>query len=251
MDVVRELFDSYGRTARLYPAVIFLLPLLWYLPLLGIDLSASVFEGVVAAVAFSALLYLIATIARHKGKAAEAMLISRWGGWPTTILLRHRDVHIDEMTKARYHGQLNKLTGVALPSAIEEAQQPEKCDAVYRSATKALIEARRDESHALLHKENAAYGFRRNLYGLRSYAIWMVIILAAGTLALWFADSPRPLSASTLWADLKLNKPLLTALFLDVLYFAGFWLVITPTFVLQAGIDYAMALLRTLDKPAS
>jgi hypothetical protein len=251
LGTISELFGSYGRTARLYPGVIFLLPLLWHLPLLSGSVTVSLPESVGAAAIGSAALYLIAVFARHRGKVAEPKLIARWGGWPTSIMLRHRDGRVDHLTKARYHAQLAKLSGVVMPSAEEEQQQPAHCEAAYRSATKVLLEARRDDSNALLHKENAAYGFRRNLYGLRGFALGMTGLLLIVTVGVWLLQFDGPATATGILAALKADKAWAVAVVLDLIYLVFYWLVVTPDFVFQSGTDYAGALLRTLDKPAS
>lgn len=251
LDAIRELFDSYGRTARLYPGVIFLLPLLWHLPLLGGSVTFSLPESVAAAAIGSAALYLIAAFARHCGKVAEPKLIARWGGWPTSILLRHSDERVDHLTKARYHAQLAKLSGVVMPSAEEEQQQPAQCEAAYRSATKVLLEARRDDSNALLHKENAAYGFRRNLYGLRGFALGVTGLLLIVTVGVWLRQFDAPATAAEILTALKADKAWVVAVVLDLIYLAFYGIVVTSDFVFQSGVDYAVALLRTLDKPAS
>ena len=249
LGTISELFDSYGRTARLYPGVVCLLPLLWHLPLLGGSVDISLPEGIAAAAIGSAMLYLIAAFARYKGKVSEPKLIARWGGWPTSILLRHRDERVDPLTKARYHAQLAKLTGLVMPSVAEEKKNPEQCEATYRSATKALLEARRDDSYALVHKENASYGFRRNLYGLRGFALALAGVLLIATIGVWVLQFDGAVTLPSVLAALKADKAWIAAAILDLLYLTFFWFVVTPEFVFQSGTDYAGALLRTLDKP--
>lgn len=249
LGTIGDLFDSYGRTARLYPGIIFLLPLLWHLPLLSGSVTLSLPESIGATAIACAGLYSVAAFARHCGKGAEAKLIARWGGWPTSILLRHRDERIDHLTKARYHAQLTTLSGVAMPSAAEEQEQPAQCEAAYRSAIRVLIEARRDDSYALLHRESAAYGFRRNLYGLRGFAVAMTGLLFIVTVGVWLVQFDGPATAAGVFTALKADKTWAIAGVLDLVYLAFYGLVVTPEFVFQAGADYAVALLRTLDKP--
>ena len=246
---INELFDSYGRTARLYPSLICFLPLLWHLPLVGGSLALSLPEGVLAVAVGGAVLYLVAAFARHKGKVAEQKLIVRWGTWPTTILLRHGDNRVDPITKARYHGELGRLANLVMPSAADEQRDPTRADAVYRSATKALIEARRDESHALLHKENAAYGFRRNLYGLRGVALGLAAVLLVGTVGMFLLQRGAPLSLQSILHGLAAEKMWAVAAILDLAYLACYPRVVTPDFVFESGVDYATALLRTLHRP--
>ena len=247
LGAISELFDSYGRTARLYPGVVCLLPLLWHLPMLSGSVDLSLPEGVAAAAVGSALLYLIASFARYKGKALEPDLIAQWGGWPTSILLRHRDDRLDALTKARYHSQLSRLVGLSMPSAADEQVDPERADATYRSATKWLIEARRGDAYSLLHKENAAYGFRRNLYGLRNLALMLGGLLLLLAVAVMAEKTSGPFDPQSILNAVKAERGWATAAVLDLAYLAFFWFVVTPRYVFQSGTDYATALLRTLD----
>src|ERR1051325_796828 len=100
---IGKLFDSYSRTARLSPALLVILPAFWTaVTLAPVDLDgpkASWFFSIIAG--FGAL-YLLTSLARSRGKAAEDKLVKDWGGWPTTIALRHSNGHIDRLTKARY-----------------------------------------------------------------------------------------------------------------------------------------------------
>ena len=248
---ISELFDSYGRTARLYPAIVLLLPLTWHLALLGGTIGLSLPEGAAAAAIGCAVLYLLAALARHKGKQAEPQLLAFWGGWPTSIFLRHRDGQLDAVTKGRYHAAIAKFSGLVMPSPADEQAQPDHCEATYRSATKLLIEARRGEGFALVHKENAAYGFRRNLFGLRGLALTFGLMLLISTVAIWVYQYGGAANVRDVIAALKTDKAWLVAAGLDLVYLALFAFVVTRGFVRQAGDDYAIALLRTLDQPAS
>jgi hypothetical protein len=65
---------------------------------------------------------LLAQIGCDQGKMKEPRLYERWGGKPTTQLLRHRDSTIDENTKGRYYSKLAKLIpGIEMPR--EERKQ--------------------------------------------------------------------------------------------------------------------------------
>lgn len=169
---ITRLFDQYNREARLYPALIASAPVLWTIAVLAPQVFTDWPKGTVTVVLCGCLLYSAASLARHQGKRLEPKLLQLWGGWPTTTILRHRDSRIDSLTKRRYHSELERLCpGLKMPSCDEEAAFPEKADEVYRSATKRLIEARRGAKYQLLLSENASYGFRRNLLGLKSAAI--------------------------------------------------------------------------------
>jgi hypothetical protein len=241
-------FDRYSRTARLYPALLTLAPFLWsgivlYPSLLSRPASSTGFL-----VAVGSSLYFLASVARSRGKFAEAKLLKKWGGWPTTLFLRHRDPTIDKITKARYHTALSKLCdGLAFPLAEEEARAPVDADEVYRSATKKLIELRRGKQYELIHAENASYGFRRNLYGLKPVAVAFALLAAVVTAGAWWVVVPTPLDWSAVIKSV-IDYPHLPLLIMADLGYIALWLwAIGEPFVYQAAREYAEALLRTLD----
>jgi hypothetical protein len=201
-------------------------------------------------VGFSCLFYLLASIARSRGKVIEERLISNSGGWPSTIVLRHRDTTVDRLTKARYHQRLADLCpDLRFPSPDEEAAAPSDADAVYRSATKRLIELRRGAEYQMLHRENASYGFRRNALGLKPVSIAITLLVMAVTAIIWWrafpADTLTGVAAS---ADVA-RRWYVYGLFAVDLAYIGIWVfVIRPEFVAQAGREYAEALFRTLER---
>ena len=237
-----KLFDSYNRVARLYPAVIVMMSVLWTAAvvapkLLDFDMSKTTVTALVAA----ALLYALATVARSRGKILEPQLLARWGGWPTTAMLRHRDQTRDVYTKNRYIAALQRLCpGLPWPTEDDERRNPEEADKVYRSATLALIEQRRDSKYKLLHRENASYGFRRNLLGLKPIAVAIVLVCAISAGAVWHLR-PGTITTDVLALLLVADLAILT-----------FWLgVVRPNYIHQSAVEYGLALFRTLEGEAS
>jgi hypothetical protein len=195
-------------------------------------------------------LYLLASLARARGKKAEDKLIKRWGAWPTTILLRHRDATIDPITKARYHQALTALQGVGtLPTANQESGDPIHADNVYRSATKRVIELRRGPKHALLEYENASYGFRRNLFGLKWIAVAIALGAAMVTGLVWWASLTKPIDIAAVESSIVTYPYLPVLLAADIGYLLVIGFMIDRQFVRQAADEYASALLRTLEQP--
>jgi hypothetical protein len=195
-------------------------------------------------------LYWLSAIARSCGKALEPRLIEEWGGLPTTIALRHRDQMIDRYTKARYHQQIGVLAGIAIPSAEEEAEDPADADQRYQSAVKRLLEARRGPEHELVHKENASYGFCRNLLGLKPIAIPMMVVcllVAAAACAMPYLVNGAAPKQPALIQDFIARWPLWFAIVADLVVMALWAFALNRRTVWQAGQQYAIALLRTLD----
>src|SRR5690606_31393015 len=122
------------------------------------------------------------------GKRVETALLAEWGAWPTTQFLRHRDATIDPFTKARYHAKLQVICpDLSLPTKEDEQANPRRTDDVYRSATMRLLEQRRGPEYKLIQGENAHYGFRRNLLGLRPVACFLVGSSSLVTAVAWWS----------------------------------------------------------------
>ena len=247
---ILSLFDNYSRVARLYPALLAIAPIVWTIGLFHPELViGDKSKAIVSAVVFFGGLTLLANVARSRGKAIEPQLIAAWGGWRSTIILRHRNDTIDSYTKKRYHDQLKKLCPeLELPNVEEEAQNQVDSDAKYRSATKRLIELRRDEKYKLLHKENALYGFRRNLLGLKPLAITIALgMTCVSVLACWLGATLPFNTYNMVLADIASRWPIYALVLLNLGYMT-FWIsIVRYHFVQQAADEYAVALFRTLE----
>jgi hypothetical protein len=244
---IAKLFDSYNRIARVYPALLTLSPIAWYVIAFGNDFGSNVGKGVLGLLICSAALFLFSSVARFRGRAVEARLIAKWGGWPTTSLLRHRDKSIDPTTKSRYHAELSKICKTPLPDPSKESASPDECDGIYRSATKALIESRRGSEYKMVHDENASYGFRRNLYGMRPIAILVWSVVAALTIGTWWLLCEGIVSGTVAIEIFRRDLAWIAVTVLNIIYISMFSILVTENFVRQSAIAYAEALLRTLE----
>lgn len=249
--------DRYNRQARLYPALLAFLPailtlVIRYPPLLTSNATATVMTLSISC----GLLFLLTTVARSRGKIAERRLLKKWGGWPTTLWLRHSDTNLPPQTKARYHAALIKhVPGLNLPTADEERVNPiEVADNAYRSAVEWLKEYCRTHDCPLVEKENAEYGFRRNLRGLRPLGVALTCVGLLATVAwslfaagLTVGDLLRPSTWHAL-AGHEISGLLLGTAALNLVALV-FWLcVVRDSWVRQAGDQYARALLASCDR---
>lgn len=248
---ISKLFDSYGRTARLYPALLTSAPLIWTIgsihPDLLSDSKSKLIVGII--VAFGGLV-LLSNLARSCGKSLEKRLMQAWGGSRTTVLLRHSDTTIDQFTKSRYHSALQKLcaNSLIMPTDKEERSAPLEADEKYQSVTKYLIENRRDKKYVLLHNELTAYGFRRNLLGLKPVCITIIAISMIINLIAWHYNSPAVLQATnSIVVDVMTRWEIYTVFLANIVYLMIWTLLINKKFVLHAADEYAFALFRTLD----
>ncbi|MFC0342998.1 hypothetical protein [Epilithonimonas hispanica] len=174
--------DRYNLTARVYPMILFFLPLSALL-LVTIWDYRDFYHFSIPVGLLGVLVYLTSHLGRDGGKKKEARLWIQWGGAPTTQLFRWNDDKIDMHTKTRNHKKMESLCpiGYAVDESFE-LQNQTKADEIYIAWTKFLLGKTRDQNlHSIIFKENMAYGFRRNLWGLKPYAI-SIIVLLIGTI---------------------------------------------------------------------
>lgn len=165
LNLISLVKDPYERNARVTPGLLVALPIL--VPLVGVfGPKHPLLIAVVGLLGGCGAIYALGSIARGRGKNLEENLLQQWGGLPTTIALRHRDRFFDTVTKQRYHADITKKLGIAMPTPDEERADPARADDAYIGATRRLRELTRGDK-ALLLKENIAYGFHRNMLAMK------------------------------------------------------------------------------------
>ena len=164
--------DPYDRKARLYPALVLVIPVV----ATGVAIASaklSAIQSLAATIAGCGGAFLLTQLARDAGKKREASLFARWGGMPSVAIFRHRDKRLDAITKARYHKKLASLVkGPKAPSVKEEQADPVAADQTYTAwSTYLRVHTRDTKKYPLVFKENVNYGYRRNLSGMRPIGI--------------------------------------------------------------------------------
>lgn len=250
MKVLPNLFDSYSRQARLFPALLTIFsPLLTVLAWFPALLLTSLGSTLLTLATSCGLLYFMSSLARTRGKTTETRLLKEWGGWPTTHALRHRG-RLDVHTRQRYHKFLAAhVPDLKIPTAVEA--EPKKADAVYASAIKWLKERTRGGSFTLVEKENAQYGFRRNLRGMRSIGLALALAALAISLVAITAslpDLPRLATVENYKVLALIPSSVWAALTVDTLAILVFLFVVTDQWVLNGGEQYADAILTACDQ---
>ena len=246
IDAVSKFADPYERQARLYPALLAVCPVA-IAAMCVFALQASLLTNVTLAIVACGLLYWVSGLARQRGRRLEPALFRAWGGKPSVQLMRHRNELLDPITKARAHSFLAAALGVRFPTLADEQQDPEQADMVYESATRWLLEQTRDTGkHGLLFAENAAYGFRRNMLGMRS------IGLAAAALAIGWLVIDAGLFAAASLPDLAARissiSPAHRLSLLACAAIAGLWLTgVSEGRVRTAAFAYAERLMAACD----
>ncbi len=161
--------DPYERKARLYPALLVLLPFVAVI-LAFYPSSLSGLRSVGAAAATGGGLFLLAQLARTSGKRAEYALFAGWGGKPSIAILRHRDTRLGAVTKTRYHKKLASIvSGTSAPTPEDETRDAAAADDIYAAWSDFLrVNAREHlETYPLVFHENVSYGYCRNVWGMR------------------------------------------------------------------------------------
>jgi hypothetical protein len=165
-------FDKYTYQARLLPTLVAFVPLA-----LG---SAVWFPGqsstwrLLGAIFISfGLTGMLSQLGRDLGKRKEPLLFQQWGGLPTTRILSHRLSRLDPLTLRRYHAKLQTLLPqFKIPTESEEIQSPTSANQDYASCVLFLRQKTYDhETFPLVFAENINYGFRRNLWALKSIGV--------------------------------------------------------------------------------
>ncbi|SRR6266496_111894 len=232
-----DFIDAYDAKARLAPALVTAAP---GAMALGILASTESLGGAQwgAGICALGLAVLATAIARDRGKALEPRLYAKWGGKPTSVILRNSDTTIDPLLKTRYRLNLEKIVpGFKAPSPQEELRDASAADRRYDMATRFLIERTTDRAKfPKVFAHNCGYGFRRNLLGLKPYGISSSMLAIA--IGLWLLK----VSAVPAFVSLAFGAGV-TGLFV-------FCLIVNQDFVRRSAFDYAIHLVAASDSLA-
>lgn len=198
MLTIDNFFDRYSLNARIKPALLIVSPLVVTAYIL-IEPLRTLLGTVLGIFVTCGLIHLLSIQMSTFGNRLQKKLFLKWGGAPTTKILRYSDTALDRFTKERYRKKLVNLVPNfknLTPSA--EIKDSCKADEYYQSATKYLLEYTRDTSkYPLIFKENIVYGFSRNLLAFKSTAITIILLSFSISLAFLF------FKISELWVDWK------------------------------------------------
>jgi len=195
--------DRYAAQAQLWPALLVISPLLILLCCVA-GPQAPILTGLITVASTLGIPFAIAAQARMAGKKLEERLRRQWGGWPSMIVLRHRDQRIRPGLKQRYHEELSRRFGKPLPTAAEENDNPTDADDRYQEVSDLLRLSLRGVVHPHLRRENIAYGFYRNALALKlpGFCAAMIACLAGAVLAhALIAEQPYVMPTQLLHAD--------------------------------------------------
>ena len=242
--------DEYTFKARVQPVMLAALPIAALL-VAWVPNASFISGGVAGGIGAAAGAALVAQLGRDRGRQKQPELWERWGGPPTTRLLRFRDSS-NRVVLDRRRANLQRVTGRVLPSEDEEAEDPAGADQAYEAAVGFLREATRDRSRfPLVFAENVNYGFRRNLWGLKPFGLSVATLAALVSWAL-FMTSASPLAEES-WIEGVISSPdgatttRLVASVLNTGAIAVWLFLITPEWIRTAAEAYAERLLSAVD----
>lgn len=244
MEALAKYFDHYVINARIKPSFFVVLP---------IALTALAWSPEVQQVGGAILAFLIAfgvigflsNWVSNRGNDIQVRLFSKWGGAPTTLLLRHSDSTLDDYTTQRYHQKLeDRIDGLVLPSFQEELADPRNADARYASAINFLRENTRDkEKYPMIYTDNVAYGYARNVLALRSLGLVSAAVAVTVNLVLL---NERVVFFTP--QQLFHNWPGIGALCGSAMFLFIFLFVVTERHVYWRAIRYAKSLLAACER---
>lgn len=231
--------DRYSRNARLYPALLVILPVAICTVLLA-KVEISWINTLYASLAAIGGTYLLAQLARDPGKKREKQLFAEWGGMPSVTILRHQDARIDSITKGRYHQRLCVLVaGTTAPTLEGERADLAAADLCYTAWSTHLRNSTRDQKRfSLIFDELVSYGYRRNVLGLRRLGIFLSILCAIAALGFaWLQFDRQHAIDRGVWASLTV-----------AIIFLLFWIfIVTPEWVRLVADSYAVRLIEAVD----
>jgi hypothetical protein len=186
-----------------------------------------------------ALLYALADLARRRGQSVELQLYEKWGGKPTTVMLRHAETEFDAQAKSACHKFSASKVDMPWPTPADEAENPAVCDATYERGVTWLRENTRDtKKFKLLFDELITHGFRRNLFGLKWIVVVLDVLIVGGTVVAFLRGAPLDIEHSV-------GAKLIFALGFTFFHLLYMLVGVTEASVRQAGYQYARQLFMT------
>ena len=246
-----RMFDRYDVLARITPGLLApLVPAFSLLIAFPQIVSENIYRAIGSGVVMVGLFYVFAGLARSRGRAMKQTLRQRWGGFPTEIVLRFRDATIEMPTKRAYHAALQDLPpDFQLPDASAEAHDPDAADGIYRAVLRRLIDQRRGPKYPLILNDNIAYGFWRNLLGMKGVAIALASCASAAIVVARAAQANT--ADASFWAAARYTPATEVAGIALLILWAAFLLIIVrPPRVWDASVAYSERLLASLPPPS-
>lgn len=237
---VLRFFDAYSIRARFIPAILGAAPALAAVFLMTPWKEFDLYV-VITSVALLGMLYALADWARRRGQAIEPNLYRDMGGKPSVTMMYRSDKTLDDASKDRYRSFLATKVNHPAPSAQDEKDRAGFADGFYELAGTWLRTNTRDaKKFPILFNENCAYGFRRNLLGVKWPALALnVLVVAICAGVLWY-NPPPSLSAD-------MTKRVMVVLIVAAAHALYFLLGVKRKGVVLASRTYARELILSCE----
>jgi hypothetical protein len=169
-------FDEYDWKARLAPAFIVSLPLITTL-VSCFDWPGPTLSKILGGAIWLILIYALTIPVRNAGSKIEPELWKKWGGPPSTVVMRWSNLRMGRELKKQCHDAVKDYLMLPMPSEGDERANTKNSDEMIAQAFKRVRGVLREEDpKGLWTTENANYGFHRNLLGSRK--LWLVLSIA-------------------------------------------------------------------------
>jgi hypothetical protein len=194
-----EHFDLYTVKARLAPAIIAVAPSIALLIAI-LDLQSFDASHVWASIGLIVVLFALSNVSRDAGKKVQNRVYRDNDGWPTFDPIYYSDRTFSDNAKSRYLTFLAEKLGRPYPSMQDVIENPVSAKQFYNEAATWLREATRDTNQfRIIYEENIAYGYYRNLLGLKwvslflNFAVMVICILVIFKYIPWFSNQEASL----------------------------------------------------------
>ncbi len=258
--------DRYTREARLAPAFLSFFPILllllnWFGNLNGVITDILTLLGIFGVVRW------ISHISRGIGDRKEVVLFARWRGKPSTTMLRrargftpllkHEDdrqiahILLEALPGDEIEHEIERRNGVRLPAQNDDdaivnnadlsgEQKAARLDRLYEPVVTWLRESTRMVK--LVAEEEISYGFQRNFFALREFALFSGAIALVGQALVIYAGWSQESAPG-----LPHVSPLNIVIFLAIVaYMAGVARFVSEDSVKVQGFDYARQLISSV-----
>jgi hypothetical protein len=200
------LLDAYERRARFVPGFVTLLPVA--ITILGLGLKAQpVIAATLGLLSAIGAPFILVSRVRSAGVVLQERLVREWDGLPSRHALRLRSGGGQDAwplaQREAWRAAVEQIVGVILPSAEQEALDPQGSDGIYDAAVAKLRGLTRDKQQfPLVFEENRNYGYERNLLAVRWAGLAVAIVCLLGAVILGLINSDwliTSVSRTNLW----------------------------------------------------
>ncbi|MHC1949636.1 hypothetical protein IF803_35455 [Bradyrhizobium sp. UFLA06-06] len=253
MEDIKSLLDSYSRQARLFPAMLTIFaPLVTALAWFPELITSNIGSTLLTIASSCGLLYWLSSLARTRGKIVETRLLSEWGGMANYLSAPPQRPARPAHARSLPCVSRQERAGVGVANIVPGREGSAHHRPCLRLRDQ-MAQERVRKGFPLVDKENAQYGFRRNMRGMKPIALLAVgLAFIASLFAIWMqvaanVDVPSLRAALTAIGAAG-TPPVWGATIFDFIGILAWVFVVRDSWVRSGGEQYAEGLLATCDK---